>query len=1234
MQHHDPHNSDWMPVVFPEFRPADELRTVKWVLNEPGAPAVEMVVGGISGTGTQEVFHVTSGKVRAPNLHAFSLWDGAERWHTDPATNTVDPGPNSVALTSSTTLDAAGNLYLADGKFLFCYPAATHANARGTQGYLWRTVLPHLKAYNAATGTWLASTNTADPTSYAKPFLSLALTPLLNGRFYVGGITIAGDVLMFDPANGSLVAQTTLNRPAPAPETTPPCDPDAFARGDDPLAYDASGTNVNSDPYVPFGIWCTGTNTDDPDRDYFMNPCQLEVYLAANTAGTGTMVANTQALIADPLRPAVARLYVCARQSAESAARDLTPAGEDAMVYRVDFDPTQPFASRLKVMNYQYVLGQPRFEGRMPDGDNSATSPDISPNQRWLFTADRNGRMYAFDLEDGTVVWSRHIGASMGSPTTFQAIDAAGRFKLFGFGDYRIHAFEIDAATGRIAINPATGEEFYRVLDYEPYLLNHHWRTDQPGYAATYRNAAGQPYPRVAVGASIMCGLANRLIAVFTLGWHNPPDPKGIFLIPTHSAVVVINPAAIWNSPDAEGTLEAVYPDTHGTCEVSFIPSPSGQPRALMYYGSQSPTFAQYMHANGGLPAGMESLYLRPAAGIRVVELPLSDTPNAPPVLTLDAPTNQTWVLPDTTIEVRGQVSDPDGRVATVNLYTNGVRVAGSPYQGTWRFPWKPPGPGVYTLQAEAFDNDGARAATATLTVGVDADDDGDGLPNGRETLLGTRPDLPDTDRDGVADGDEVRVGTRPLDPASFPRLAAPVLTPPPGRYADNVWVAPAPPAPGTRLHYTTDGTDPTPTSPVYTGGGFAITNHVAGDNDPAPEDANDPLTLVSLDLRMLAYSDTEGPSRIAGGAYVLDRLVTTFNVQYAGTNSAAGNTNKHRLDIYHPLGATNNRVVFFVHGGAWKQGDKDIYLELGNTLAGHHGLTTVITSYELSPEVQHPEHMEDVAAAFAWTYNNIARYGGDPGRIIAFGQSAGAHLVSLLTTDASYLDVVGVPRSAIRGVISMSGAYDLLDMVTYPLNPLALEEAVVLGYKGLFSMVFGSYDAAVLDPASPSTHLGPDRPPFHVIHAWEDMPGFPQEAEDFWNRLAAAPHPLDSRLKLLESDIPQEVLALDYGGHYEEIYTINTRSWDCLSVRTVVEFVDRVCPPPDGAGLAATWEAGRLILNWPLGPDNLLLERSDQLGPAAAWQPVSAPVALRDNRRWLTIDPAGSAAFYRLAPH
>lgn len=45
------------------------------------------------------------------------------------------------------------------------------------------------------------------------------------------------------------------------------------------------------------------------------------------------------------------------------------------------------------------------------------------------------------------------------------------------------------------------------------------------------------------------------------------------------------------------------------------------------------------------------------------------------------------------------------------------------------------------------------------------------------------------------------------------------------------------------------------------------------------------------------------------------------------------------------------------------------------------------------------------------------------------------------------------------------------------------------------------------------------------------------------------------------ESDIPPDVLAIDFDGdfdgHYEENYAIDTRSWDCRSVTTVVDFME-----------------------------------------------------------------------------
>ncbi len=42
----------------------------------------------------------------------------------------------------------------------------------------------------------------------------------------------------------------------------------------------------------------------------------------------------------------------------------------------------------------------------------------------------------------------------------------------------------------------------------------------------------------------------------------------------------------------------------------------------------------------------------------------------------------------------------------------------------------------------------------------------------------------------------------------------------------------------------------------------------------------------------------------------------------------------KHKLDIYTPKGQKDFPVLMFVHGGAWKSGNKELYAALGKTFA------------------------------------------------------------------------------------------------------------------------------------------------------------------------------------------------------------------------------------------------------------------------------------------------------------
>ena len=97
--------------------------------------------------------------------------------------------------------------------------------------------------------------------------------------------------------------------------------------------------------------------------------------------------------------------------------------------------------------------------------------------------------------------------------------------------------------------------------------------------------------------------------------------------------------------------------------------------------------------------------------------------------------------------------------------------------------------------------------------------------------------------------------------------------------------------------------------------------------------------------------------------------------------------------------------MLLFLHGGGWVIGGKDDYFGLYGygTIArclAERGLVVVLPNYRLSPGVRHPEHIKDVARAFAWTVKNIESYAGRPDQIIVSGHSAGGHLAALLATD------------------------------------------------------------------------------------------------------------------------------------------------------------------------------------------------------------------------------------------
>ena len=135
--------------------------------------------------------------------------------------------------------------------------------------------------------------------------------------------------------------------------------------------------------------------------------------------------------------------------------------------------------------------------------------------------------------------------------------------------------------------------------------------------------------------------------------------------------------------------------------------------------------------------------------------------------------------------------------------------------------------------------------------------------------------------------------------------------------------------------------------------------------------------------------------------------------------NSAPNQYAKERcnLDIYYPTKSTNFASLVWFHGGGLRGGEKNIPKSLKAK-----GMAIIAVNYRLFPKAKCPEYIEDGAAAVAWTFKNIEKYGGSSKKIFISGHSAGGYLSSMIGLDKIYLEKHGVNANQIAGLIPLSG--------------------------------------------------------------------------------------------------------------------------------------------------------------------------------------------------------------------
>ncbi|MGH8515586.1 MAG: alpha/beta hydrolase, partial [Gammaproteobacteria bacterium] len=214
-------------------------------------------------------------------------------------------------------------------------------------------------------------------------------------------------------------------------------------------------------------------------------------------------------------------------------------------------------------------------------------------------------------------------------------------------------------------------------------------------------------------------------------------------------------------------------------------------------------------------------------------------------------------------------------------------------------------------------------------------------------------------------------------------------------------------------------------------------------------------------------------------------------------TGQGAGNSLIMPVYVFTPKGVKGRApLVVFIHGGFWTLSDDEY--QIGPAVAEAllpNGIAVGLVRYRLAPAAAHPAQAQDVAAAIAHLIRSADKYGFDAKRVYLAGHSAGAHLAALVALDGSYLRAQRLSPRSLAGVVGFSGIYDLRRSAeSAEQQKLAVRQA------------FGD-NPDKLTAASPTTHPRADAPPFLILGAENDFPGFLIDAKRFADSLRKTGH-------------------------------------------------------------------------------------------------------------------------------
>lgn len=204
----------------------------------------------------------------------------------------------------------------------------------------------------------------------------------------------------------------------------------------------------------------------------------------------------------------------------------------------------------------------------------------------------------------------------------------------------------------------------------------------------------------------------------------------------------------------------------------------------------------------------------------------------------------------------------------------------------------------------------------------------------------------------------------------------------------------------------------------------------------------------------------------------------------------AAPGGHKLRMDLYVPQTAKAAPVVLWMFGGCWRFGSKGYHVIMRDLTSA--GIAVASIQYRMSNRAVYPAQLEDCRAAAQWLRDNGARYGIDPKRMGASGESSGGQLAALLAATEG--------KSRIQGVCTLYPVTDLIELGS-------LYEKRSVGRNLIEKLLGGSIEKKIdlAADASPVYHISRSLPPFLIIHGQRDRIIPVEHSEWFFRSLEGA---------------------------------------------------------------------------------------------------------------------------------